>query len=73
MRSYVRHVAGEMNDMVQQCVICGTIISDYRNVMVPNGQSFPKGFPAGEIFVSEGNPTIMSRLLSDNETFTDCK
>lgn len=65
---YIKHTVGEMDeDMVQRCVICGEIISDYRNAMVPAGQKLPKGFEPGIIYVSI--PVSIGKGLTRTEFF----
>jgi len=63
-----RHVVTEMDEtMIQRCVICGKVISDYSNSAWPEGQQLPKGFEAGEIF-TDGFCTTTLRPTD----FIDC-
>lgn len=56
---YVQHIVSAMEDWVQRCLICGEIISDYRNSAWPVGDPPPRGWQPGPICVSKGtNPTI---------------
>lgn len=73
MRKYKKHIVADMdNSMIQRCIICGEIISDYTNAMWPSGQSPPKGFGAGEVYISKGFPTI-STIQEPEEGFENCK
>ena len=68
---YIKHTVIEMDEsMVQYFVICGEIISDYRNAMWPSGQPAPKGYSSGEIFVQKGNPTITTTFTPSE--FANC-
>lgn len=71
---FIRHVVNDMDSsMVQKCIACGKVISDYRNAMWPSGQQAPKGFPAGEVYVSSGgNPTIYSATLEQGQVSLNC-
>jgi len=67
---YTRHIAGEMDGLVQRCVLCGQIICDYRGAMVyPPSAEPPKGWEPGEIFISvKTNPThIVSQVFDEDE------
>lgn len=71
-RIYTKHYVIDMDEsMVQNCIYCGEIISDYRNAMIPRGQLIPKGFPTGDVFVLKGNPTIYATSLQNNK-FNQC-
>lgn len=71
--SVIRHIAGELTDGVQRCVVCGYIISDYRGavhaISSDGTQWQPKGFREGEVFV-KGNFTSISPIEDD---FKDCE
>ena len=59
MSNYVIHLAGELIDLVQRCVRCGIVISDYRHAAWPPGQDAPTGFAPGPVTVSaSGNPRV---------------
>lgn len=64
-----RHVAGPMEGQVQYCVICGTVLTDYRGAMVPIGQPPLRGWEEGEVFV-RGN---MTSTKCPTHQFEDCK
>ena len=69
-----RHVVAEMDEsMIQKCVICGAIIIDNRNLMFHIKDGPPKGFPAGNLYVSTGNPKMyFTEEVYAGEKFTDC-
>ena len=71
---FIKHVVMDMdkNDQMQGCIMCGKLITDYRNVSFPAGDSRPNGFPAGDVFVLEGNPETFSTYLNEGETAVDC-
>lgn len=73
MRNFIKHYVNEMNAtiMVQRCIFCSEIISDYSNVMYPLAQGPPKGYDAGAIYVSKGFPTIIQTAVPEN--FKDCR
>ena len=72
-KTFIRHFVNEMDEsMVQRCIFCGEVISDYQNVMWL-GDLPPKGFAAGEVFEFPGNPTITSTTIGDDENFIKCK
>lgn len=51
------HKAGELVDAVQRCSRCDTVLSDYRDSMVPEGTPPLRGFPVGaSVEVFNGNP-----------------
>ncbi len=55
---FIKHIVANMDgSMVQRCLICGEIISDYRNAMWPSGQSPPSGWGSGPVYILAGNPT----------------
>ena len=64
------HIMDE--SMVQRCLICGIIISDYRNTMSRAGTP-PAGYAAGEVFFSEGNPRISGISLIAGTEYENCK
>lgn len=74
-RQYTKHVVGEMVELVQRCLICGEVISDYRNAWYPAGQDAPTGWAPGELFVSSGNPIMFATSISDEEmqVAVDCQ
>ncbi len=73
LRKYISHQVIDMDaTMVQNCVICGENICDYRNAMWPNDQPAPKGFASGPVFVSAGNPKIFKTNLDPADPFLPC-
>lgn len=61
------HLAGAFEDGVQHCVMCGKVLCDYRNAMIPDGQPTPKGWPKGEVY-QLGNMT----QTDQPEEYTAC-
>ncbi len=73
-RLYTRHVITNMDESrVQQCVICGDVICDYSNASWPSGQKAPSGWVAGDIYVSSGQPIIITKVILDFEETEDCE
>ena len=72
---FVKHYVTDMDEsMVQNCIFCGETISDYRNTMQPIGQPAPRGFPLGDVFVSDTkNPKIFVRELPAEDEFEKCQ
>lgn len=69
---YVQHVVTEMDETrLQRCVICGEVITDYRQVLWASGDPGPIGFGAGRVYVRKGCPTITTTITPD-ETVTPC-
>lgn len=72
---YIKHIVTDIDkSMIQRCIICGEIINDYTNAMWPQGQKSPKGYSAGNVYVSKNiNPTIYltDLVIGDNE-FENC-
>lgn len=74
--SYTSHYVTDMDEsMYQRCIYCGKIISDYRKTMSPPGTPVPTGYPAGEVFVQDGNvnPRLTTSRLPDNTDMHDCR
>lgn len=72
-REYIKHFVNDMDEsMVQHCILCGVIISDYRDAMYPSWQEPPKGFATGNVFVFKGNPTTITTILSEEDKFKNC-
>ncbi len=71
---YIKHVVVDMDEsMVQNCVLCGETICDYRGAVWPIEQSSPKGWGSGDVFLSvKKNPTMMTSVLSNQDTFKPC-
>lgn len=80
MDKYTKHLVEEMdNSRVQKCILCGAVINDYRNAMIPEGQSPSKGYSAGYIYVGEpqqagGGWTVTNSMSTEptNSTIVDC-
>ncbi len=72
--TFVKHIAGPMENMVQRCVICGYVISDYRNAMWPMEQGPPQGFNPGEVYISKNtNPTqLLTAVDESKHQVEDC-
>lgn len=71
---YTKHIAGKFENWMQHCIICGEVISDYRNSMMPVGSPPPAGFPEGDVYISHSkNPQMFSREIASDDTFEDCK
>lgn len=45
-RLFTRHIAGSLVDGVQNCILCGKVLADYRNAVFQGEQ--PKGWPENE-------------------------
>jgi hypothetical protein len=72
-RSYTQHTCGELNaELMQYCIVCGAVISDYRNAMWPGDQEPPKGYEPGPVYVSEGNPKITQSYPPEDAPVTPC-
>lgn len=70
---YIKHIVAEMDEsLIQRCLICGEVISDYRNTMAPAGTVI-SGFTQGPVYVSDSkNPQIYCTELSEGETAKNC-
>lgn len=70
----VRHIAGEMVDLVQRCVICGYVILDYTNSPYYVGGGELKGFREGEVFITHSEGFRGASIVApENIDVTDCK
>jgi hypothetical protein len=68
---YIEHQVLEMDEsMIQRCLFCGEVIANYNNVMFLG--SPPKGWPAGSVFVTAGNPRHFTKELGVGETSESC-
>ena len=74
-RKYTHHVVSKIDETaVQRCVICGSVICDYRNTAVvfsSDGTNTPLGYPAGAVYMSEGNPVITQ--TNEPDDYVSCK
>jgi hypothetical protein len=62
------------DEMVQRCIYCWTVISDLRNSVWLAGQKPPQGYPAGEIFIRAGSPTVIQTEEPQKpEIVVDCR
>ena len=69
---FIRHYVIEMDaSKVQHCIFCGEVIADLRNVSF-EGNVEPKGYPEGDVFVSEGNPSVYLTHPAKNLVFENC-
>lgn len=57
--SAVVHVAGPYADLVQHCVRCGEVLTDYRNAYYPAGEPPPRGWAEGEELVVDARPGMV--------------
>lgn len=70
MSAYTQHVAGPMTDGVQHCVVCGLVLMDYRQAMVPAGDTLPTGWAEGPVYVC-GN--FWTSEAPRNVTINECR
>lgn len=76
LRILIEHQVVEMDEsMIQRCVICGQVISDYNGCMQPAGSPPIKGFPVGRVYVTKDglNPTIYKTELDPFDPVEPCK
>ena len=57
MSKAIRHIAGEYQDGIQACILCGEVIIDDRGAECVKGQERPGGFEPG-VVVKMGNATF---------------
>lgn len=70
MSAYTEHIAGSLSDGVQRCTRCGMILCDYRNSMVPEGATVPRGFAPGPVFVMG---PVTTTIAPQNVTINECE
>jgi hypothetical protein len=60
MSGFIKHHVIDMDEsMIQRCILCGEVICDYRDVTYRLEDGPPKGFGAGNVYISKsGNPTV---------------
>ncbi len=64
--NYIKHEVTDMDkSMVQCCVLCGKLISDYNSTARPKGDPIPKGFAAGSVYVSSIISTIAVKTTDE--------
>lgn len=74
MTKIIKHIVTDMDEsMIQNCIICGYEIVNYQGAMWPNTQKPPKGFAAGEVYVTGKNPTCFYTSLAEDEEYQNCK
>lgn len=66
---FVQHTAGPYTAGLQYCVVCGCVLTDYRNAVSCDG-TVPNGWPEGHVYVS-GN--FYTTQLIESEPRTTCK
>lgn len=71
---FTKHIVADMDaSMVQRCLICGTVINDYRNLVQASGSPVPKEYAAGEVFISDTNNPRISTIQEPTDYFIeDC-
>ena len=62
------HIAGSMAGLVQRCALCGEVLSDYRNSMIPEGDQPPRGWAIGAHVEIEGINPRSSFVTDDAPT-----
>lgn len=72
--AWERHYINEMDDeKVQRCIYCWKPICDLRGTIMADGSPPLKGYPAGEIYVREGQPKITQiSEPGESEIVVDC-
>lgn len=71
---YVEHYVMKMDgSLVQRCVVCGSVISNYTRTMQPVDTPPPRGFDEGSVYVRKGKPTISTTLKPKDEEIVMCK
>ncbi len=73
MSEFVRHYVRDMeSDLMQVCIYCGELISDYRNTMVYGGGKI-KGWSEGYVYVlKNGSTTNYCTILKEGVPFKIC-
>lgn len=67
--NYTKHIVGELVGGIQRCVICGLVITDYRNAMVPDDTPPLRGFPEGPVYVRANETTT---ILEEGDEHKPC-
>lgn len=65
--TFTKHIAGELINGVQYCVLCSKILADYRNTVSPDGFK-ASGWPENEPVYIKDNIS----QTSDPDTFELC-
>lgn len=63
----MNHIAGEYEDGLQRCVVCGAVLVDDRGAAYCGDGPPPKGFAPGPVYAI-GNMTAAGR----DEALPDC-
>lgn len=68
---YIRHIVSEMDEsLIQHCILCSEVIANYQNVHYIGEP--PKGFAAGPVYITNGNPKFFTTSVDDNDVVIDC-
>lgn len=62
------HIAGELVEGVQCCILCGGVLSDYRGAAWEQGTPAPAGWTKGAAVTRNGNMTA----IGEHEGFDFC-
>lgn len=65
---YIEHEAGEFEDGLQVCRLCGAILCDYTGEWVSTNRNKLKGWPKGKIYVTGINP-IQTSIYKPKENY----
>ena len=69
MDTWLKHMVGDMDGtMVQRCLICGYVVSDYRNAMWPTDCKPPQGYGAGNVYICGG-----VSMVAQPDEYKNCK
>jgi hypothetical protein len=70
---YIEHQVTDMDDsLMQVCSLCGALITDYNGSLYL-GQSMPKGFPEGKVYVlSNSRVCVTTTYLASGELSESC-
>ncbi len=70
--THIRHLAGELEEGMQLCRLCGEVLLDYTDGgwCSPDG-SLSQGFPSGFLYVSGKNPTSFTSIEPKPEEIVD--
>lgn len=53
---YTEHEAGDFEDGLQICILCGKVITDYTGSWVSSDNSSIRGFAQGKVWQTGTNP-----------------
>lgn len=59
MAVWTKHISGALTNGMQHCVLCGKVLSDYRNTATIQSSTPLRGWPEGAVYVYSNISTTL--------------